>query len=60
MDAALLERAFDLFRSNQRARRIVNGDIFCDVIDATQARPNRILSTFTDRDDRADFFELCT
>src|SRR5712672_4392148 len=57
MDAALLERAFDLLRSNQRARRVVHGDIFRVVIDAIQASPDGILATFTAGDNRQDFFE---
>jgi hypothetical protein len=60
MDAALLERAFDLFRSNQRARRVVHCDIFRLVIDAIQASPNGILSTFAAGDNRADFLEPWT
>jgi hypothetical protein len=60
MDAALLERAFDLFRSNQRARRVVHGDVFRVAIDAIQSSPNGILSTFAAGDNRADFFEPCT
>src|SRR5262245_17565043 len=56
----MLKRAFDLLRSNQRARRIVHGDIFRVAIDAIQASPNGILPTFTTWDNRADFFESCT
>ena len=53
MNSALLKRAFDLFRRNQRARRIVHGDVFRFGIDPIQASPNRILSAFTAGDDRA-------
>ena len=60
MDVALLERAFDLFRSNQRPRRVVHGDIFRIAVDAIQASPYGILSTFAAGDNRADFFEPCT
>src|SRR6478735_2108370 len=60
MDAALLEGAFDLSRSNQRTRRVVHGDIFRVAIDATQASPNGILSTFAAGDNRVNLFESCT
>jgi hypothetical protein len=57
VNTALLERAFDLLRSNQRARRVVHGNIFRVVIDAIQASPNGILPTFAAGDNRQDFFE---
>jgi hypothetical protein len=60
MGAALLERAFDLLRRNQRARRVVHTDVLRTVIDAIQASPNGILPTFPTPDNRADFFEPCT
>src|SRR5262245_49112013 len=60
MDAALLKRAFDLLRSNQRARRVVHCDVIGVSIDSIQASPNRILPTFTAGHDRANFFEPCT
>jgi hypothetical protein len=60
MDAALLKSAFDLLRSNQRARRVVHGDIFRVAIDAIQASANGILPAFAAGDNRPDFFEPCT
>src|SRR6476469_2107368 len=60
MDAALFERAFNVFRSYQRARRVMNSHIFRVAIDPTQASPNIILPTFAAGNNRADFFESCT
>src|SRR5262245_21862479 len=60
MGAGLLERAFDLLRRNQRARRVVHTDVLRTAIDAIQASPNGILPTFPTPDNRADFFEPCT
>src|SRR4030095_5414041 len=57
MDATLIERALDLFRSNQRARRIVHGDIFRFAINLIQTGTNGILPAFAAGDDRPDFFK---
>jgi len=57
VNTALRKRAFDLLRSNQRARRVVHSNIFRVAIDPIQASPNGILSTFTAGNNRPDFFE---
>jgi hypothetical protein len=59
VNAALCKRAFDLLRSNQRARRVVHTDIFRVVANPIQTSPNGILPKFTARENRADFFEPC-
>jgi hypothetical protein len=57
MNAAALERAFDLLGSNQRTSCIVHGNIFRVATNAIQASPNGILPTFTAADNRPDFVE---
>jgi hypothetical protein len=59
MNAALLESPFDFLWINQRAGRVVHGDIFRLAIDMIQASPNGILPAFATGNNRADFFEPC-
>ena len=47
MDTALLEHTLDLFRSDQRPRRIVHSNIFRFAINPIQTGSNRILPAFT-------------
>src|SRR5262245_28370376 len=60
MDAALLKRALDLFRRNQRPRRIVHGDIVRVAINLIQPGTNRILPAFAARYDRPHFLEAAS
>src|SRR4030095_8970127 len=58
MYPALLEDQFDLFRDDQRARRIMNGIIPGSRIELTQAGPNGILTMCATGNDRLNFFEI--
>jgi hypothetical protein len=57
VQAALLERALDLFRSNQRTRRIVHCDVSCVAIDTIQPSSNGILPALATGHNRANSFE---
>jgi hypothetical protein len=58
VEPALLEHALDLFGRDQRASRIVNGDVFRISLQMIQPGTNRILTVFPTRDDRPNLFEI--
>jgi hypothetical protein len=55
---ALLEDAFDLVRGDQRARRIMDGNVAYRRFEMTQAGPNGVLAMFATRNERPNFFEI--
>jgi hypothetical protein len=58
MYPALLEDALNLFRGDQRARRIMDSDIFRVGTKAIQTGAHGILTMFATRNNRVDFFEI--
>ena len=58
MHPALLEDRFDLFRSDQRPRCIVDSNVPCRWLEMIQSGADGILTMFATGNDRLNFFEI--